>query len=165
QDQIKHILQDVSCLMDLSIEHINRLRGVTEAPFAIDKFQVSMADYCEWLSILGDDIRGIELDGQRQRLVFKECPGAMHEIAVDVVREFLLQPLRDRLNAVTQSHHSLMGSKMTLLYNGHDSSFKLPDASLKHSESDPPIVVLEDAFAETTRDLINDARRWLAGGS
>jgi hypothetical protein len=74
QSQINGILNRVRSLEDLSINDVLELRNLSEQSIVLGKFNVSPAEYWNWLDKFGDDIRGVEYDAQNTRIVLKGGP-------------------------------------------------------------------------------------------
>lgn len=109
QSRIESILETVNSLDDLTAEVVAELRYATKQSLTIEKFKVSLEQYHDWVDKVGDDNRGVEFDGRTKCLVLKAYPGRMHEIATDVIRNFLWE-VKDRLETATGLIYESTGS-------------------------------------------------------
>ncbi|KUL89440.1 hypothetical protein ZTR_04308 [Talaromyces verruculosus] len=162
QSQINGILNRVRSLDDLSINYVLELRSLSERCIVLDKFKISPAEYWNWLKKVGGDICGVEYDAQNARIVLKGGPSWMHEAATGVVYVFY-DKIREKLSAATGSDYILIGSKRCRLRGKFSQSSKEANASVKKSGTKWPVVVLEVGISETTKNIEEDAKRWLKG--
>lgn len=89
---------------------------MSKRPLVIDKFRVSGADYVKWIeNNVNGYSRGVEYDFENERLVLREHPGWMHEVAIgEVSRVFWLT--EDILTAPTGKRFFVTGSVGMLTY-------------------------------------------------
>ncbi|PCH08374.1 Hypothetical protein PENO1_007020 [Penicillium occitanis (nom. inval.)] len=161
-NQIKHILDRVRSLEDLSADDIAELRCVSQQSLIINKFEISPTQYWNWVGKVGD--YGVEFDAQDKCIVLKEYPGWMHEATTHSLSR-LFMDLEDRLSAATGLYYDSTGSTSYELVGRFIGSVKQADASLKKSRDEWPVVVLEVGISETTHKLYADAERWLEGSN
>lgn len=115
-DRINEYLDRVHSLENLSREDALELRHLSKRSLVIDKFRVSWADYVNWTENIVDGcIRGVEYDAENERLVLREHPVWMHEVAIgEVSRVFSLT--KDILIALTGEPFFITGSVGMLIY-------------------------------------------------
>lgn len=106
-NQIKHILDRVRSLEELSADDIAELRRVSQQPLIINKFEISHTQYRNWVGKVGDD--GVEFDAQDKCTILKEYPGWMHEATTHSLSRLFID-LEDRLSAATGLYYDSTGS-------------------------------------------------------
>lgn len=112
RNQIKHILDRVRSLDDLSADDIAKLRcinrwEISQRFLIINKLEISPILYLDWVYKVGDD--GVEFNAQGKCIVLKEYPGWMHEATTHLLGRLFIN-LEDRLSAVTGSYYDSTGS-------------------------------------------------------
>lgn len=115
RERINEYLDRVHSLENLTREDVLELRHISKRSLVIDKFRVSSADYMNWIeNILDRYVRGVEYDDENERLVLREHPVWMHEVAIgEVSRVFSLT--EDILTALTGKFFFITGSASMLI--------------------------------------------------
>ena len=97
-NQIKHILNRVHSLEDLSADDIAELRCVSQQSLSISEYEISPTRYWNSVGKVGD--YGVEFDAQDKCIILKEYPGWMHEATTHSLSR-LFMDLEDTLSAAT----------------------------------------------------------------
>lgn len=114
--QIRQILEDVDCLLDLTNDHIERLKQLVDGPLIIRKFDTSLGEFDYWSSSAGEGIKDVGLDENYEFFVIRW----RYVWAVEGIRNFMLdhESLRFKrsLNNTTRKFYLTVRSKSELFF-------------------------------------------------
>jgi hypothetical protein len=85
-EEVDRILEGVNYLLDLTYDHVERLKRVSEGPLTITKFKTSLNEFDYWMSRVNKDIKDVGLNENYEYLIIR----SRYAWAVEGIRNYLV---------------------------------------------------------------------------
>lgn len=106
---VEEVLKNVESLDDLTDEVVWKLRAIIPEAFPVQKFHVTPLGYQNWLRGR-EDIRGVEYDSKKSRIIVNTLSGVLHSQACDVFTAWLREVSKE-MDQTTGSTYKLVRDK------------------------------------------------------
>ena len=108
KSEIELILDRVNSINELDRGHLCQLRATLAGRFAIEKFEVTNSEWCQWIEKRGyENIRGVEYDAHRNRLIVKATQSVLHETSTEVISAWFRTVARELQNATSSKFQNV----------------------------------------------------------
>ncbi|CRG91376.1 hypothetical protein PISL3812_08424 [Talaromyces islandicus] len=162
---VDRILEGVNSLLDLTSDHIEQLKRVSDGPMIIYKFETSPEEFDYWMSGAGKGIKDIGLDENYEHFVIR----LRYAWAIEGLRNFVLSEeslkFKRALSTITTlSFYLTPRTKSSSLDNGIDAPQQEFDRILSEYYSiSAPAVAIELALSSSPNLLRQSSREVLKG--